>query len=317
MKPRKLMLSAVLLMPFAVSAADKNSLTASVRIGGTVTNSDNTDPDFSISNFGTRIIWKGEKSYDNGLTGIGYVELGLNPDANSRGDSGADRTRHLWGGIKGDFGTVKIGAQYAAFYDLVSGNTDIAWWGSCWTQFECARETRVLKYSGSTNDISYSASIQGNPADDGNDIADELEFGFNSVNGPVTWGFAASIRADEGDADVGALLGAVAKGKAGPVDIAVTLQRADGDFSGTNDIVTNTTLAASYNSFYAVLNATDNNTDDNPAFGTLGYTWNLGEKSLMYFEYQFVDNGINPLDGVNGGHDRIVRATYKYDFGVL
>jgi len=171
-------------------AEDSNSLTASVRIGATFVDSETVDSDFSFRNFGSRIKWSGEKGFDNGLTGIGYLEFGLNPDNNSRGSSGVDRTRHAWAGIKGGFGSVKIGAQYAAFYDMVSGHTDIAWWGSCWTQFECSRETRVLKYRGSAGAISYAASVQGNPEDDGNDAGDEIELGINYNVAGLTVGLA-------------------------------------------------------------------------------------------------------------------------------
>jgi len=157
----RLVISAVigviaLTAPLVSQAEDKTSLTASVRIGLQLV--DQEESDIGISNFGSRIIWTGERDLDNGLTGIGRVELGIDPDRNARNSSGANRTRQMWAGLKGGFGTVKIGAQYAAFYDMVSSHTDIAWWGSCWTQFECARKTRVLKYNGGTGPLSYACN---------------------------------------------------------------------------------------------------------------------------------------------------------------
>ena len=311
MKLLKALLLISLFAHAAITVAAESNLTASIRIGATFVDNETTDSDFSISNFGSRIKWSGKQEYDNGLTGIGYIELGINPDQNSRGNSGADRTRHLWAGLAGDFGKVKVGAQYAAFYDLVSGHTDIAWWGSCWTQFECARETRVLKYSGSTGAFNYSASLQGNNNDDGNDPADELEFGFNYNAGPVLVGLATSIRADEGEDEGGTLVGAIAKGSVGPVGLALGLQFADSDFAFANDDVSNTTVSATLGSFYTVLNVTDDGSSSDPFFGTLGYTLGLGDDSLMYFEYQVID------DGTEADSETIIRATYKYDFGVL
>lgn len=312
MKKTAVLAIATLLSPLTFAfAADSSKLTASIRIGATLVDNDSVDTDFSIRNFGTRIKWSGEKAYDNGLSGIGYVELGLNPDDNARGSSGADRTRQLWAGLKGDFGSVKVGAQYAAFYDLISSHSDIAWWGSCWTQFECARETQVLKYNGTAGVFQFAASLQGEANDDGNDPADELELGFNVNAGPVLLGLATSIRADEENNSSGTLFGAVAKGKAGPVGLTLGLQFADSEFARSADDVANTTLAATFGNFYTVLNVEDNGGEQNPAYGTLGYTLNIGESSLMYFEYQLID------DGSDAGNETIVRATYKYDFGVI
>lgn len=303
--------ASALAAPTVVHAADiESKLIASIRIGATLVDNENVDNDFAIQNFGSRIRWSGEKAFENGLSGVGYVELGLNPDNNSRGSSGADRTRQLWAGIKGGFGTVKVGAQYAAFYDMVSGHQDIAWWGSCWTQFECSRETRVLKYSGTTSAISYAASLQGNPQDEGNDVGDELEFGANYSTGNLLFGFAASMHADEGADEGGLLLGGIVKGSFGPLALGLGVQLADEYFADSNDDFMNVTLSGSAGPAYFVYNRGDSGSN-NPQYGTLGYTWNIGSASLMYFEYQFVDDD-SPND-----EETILRATYKYDFGVI
>ncbi len=307
-----LVLPFTLLMATSIADAAESKLTASIRIGATIVDNDDMDSDVAIRNFGSRIKWSGEQAFDNGLSGIGYVELGINPDNNSRGSSGLDRTRQAWAGLKGGFGTVKVGAQYAAFYDSVSGKQDIAWWGSCWTQFECSRETQVLKYSGSTGALSYVASIQGNAEDDGNDVADEFELGVNVNAGSLVLGLATSVRADEEELDGGTLFGAVASGSVGPLGLGLGFQRADADFAASSDAVTHTTLTATYGNAYTILNRTDNgDAGGNSGYGTLGYTLNIGDASLMYFEYQLID------DGSDAGNETIVRATYKYDFGVL
>lgn len=307
---KKFLLGTALAIGISPMAMAENSLTASVRIGATFVDSETVDSDFAFRNFGSRIIWSGETEFDNGLNGIGYLEFGINPDNNSRGTSGIDRTRHAWAGLKGDFGTVKIGAQYASFYDMVSGHTDIAWWGSCWTQFECSRETRVLKYSGQSGGLSYSASVQGNPEDEGNDAGDQIELGFNYSLAGFVVGLATSIHADDGEDEGGALIGGVVKGDAGPVGLGLSFQLADEDFADSDDDFSNVTLTATYGNTYAVYNRGDSGSN-NPQYGTLGYTLNIGSGSLMYFEYQFVDDD-TPAD-----EETILRATYKYDFGVI
>lgn len=295
----------LLAIPAAQAIAD-STLTGSIRIGATYEDNANTDGEVFIRNFGSRLIWTGTRDLGNGTEGIARVELGLNPDNNARGSSGIDRTRQLWAGVRGGLGSIKIGAQYAAFYDLVSGHTDIAWWGSCWTQFECSRETQVLKYNGSVGGLSYAASVQAN-SDEEEDVADQLEAGFNYALGNFTVGLAASVHADEGDNPGGTLVGGLVKGDLGPASVALTFQMADEDFAGTTDDATNITLAASLGNSYLVHNQGDTGAA-NPFFTTLGYTLNLSTASLMYFEVQTIDAD----DGADA--DIIGRATYKFDW---
>lgn len=291
--------------------ADSSKLTASVRIGLTLENNELQDNDIFLRNFGSRIIWRGDKDLGNGLTGIGRIEFGINPDNNQRGSSGIDRTRHLWAGLQGGFGTVKVGAQYAAFYDQISSNTDIAWWGSCWTQFECARETQVLKYSGNTGGLSYAASISAQGGDEDTDVLDQIEVGVNYGISGYSVGLGISSEADEGADNGGTLIGLLAKGPAGPVNLALTIQLADEDFADAVDDVNHITFAGTLGNFYAVYNQQNNGSAGNdPFFGTLGYTKNIGPGTLMYFEYQIVDND-NADDS-----ETIIRATFKYDWDI-
>jgi len=305
-----LALSAALFGTSTIATADSHSeLTASVRIGLTYQETTGDDGEIFLRNFGTRLKWKGKRAINDDLTAIGYVELGLNPDTNQRNvpdaSSGADRTRQLWAGVKGGFGTVRVGAQYASFYDTISSNTDIAWWGSCWTQFECARETNVIKYNATRGDLSYSASIVA-PEDDDDNFADQFELGINYVWDEYTFGIATSIQADSGDNDGGSLLGLMAKGDLGPLGVALTLQRADADFAGDDDSANNLTVAATHGNYYLIMNSGDN-VDGTTDFATLGYTYKVSSNALMYFEYQNVSND-------DSSDDTFARATFKLDF---
>jgi len=293
--------------------ADSSKLTASVRIGLTLVDNDFIDNDIALRNFGSRLIWTGDRDLGNGLTGIGRLEFGVNPDSVNRGTSGVDRTRQLWAGLQGGFGTVKVGAQYAAFYDSISSKTDIAWWGSCWTQFECARESQVLKYSGSSGVLSYSASISAQAFDEDNDALDQIEAGVNYASGDYTLGVGVSTQADEGAVAGGTLIGLLASGPIGPANVALTVQLADNDFAGEVDDVSHITLAGTYGNFYAIYNQQDNGDAGNsPFYGTLGYTHSIAKGTLMYFEYQLVDDDVEDEDT-----ETIVRATFKFDLDLV
>ena len=329
--------------PATMTCADQNGrdtscelnsqLNASIRIGLAFADTETSDNDFSVSNFGSRIRWGGETELDNGLSGLAYIELGANPDDNAPDVSGVNQTRQLWAGLSGDFGTAKIGAQYAAFYDLISSHTDIAYWGSCWTQEECGRETRVLKYEGEAGGLKYAASFVGAPDDDGNDVADELEFGANfTTGGGLTFGLAASIQADDAtdveqldaagdpvvgpdgapvtvaaDDDGGTLLGAVAKGEFGGASLALGLQLADEDFVDGDDDLTNLTFAGSFGNAYVVANVGDSG-DTSPYFATLGYAMDLTPAATVYYEVQTVDAD----DGTDS--EILGRAVFIYNF---
>ncbi len=306
--------TAALVSPSAFAEGHEGGLTtshlsASFRVGLVL--NDAAESDFRLQNLGSRLKWSGSKDLENGLTAFSYIELGLNPDQNAGGSNrsgGIDRTRHLWAGLKGGFGSVKVGAQYAAFYDMVQGHTDIAWWGSCFQQFECGRETNIIKYSGSSGGISYALSAELEPGDDDNDALDEVELGVNFAAGPLTLGVGASIHAGNGGSDGGTLIGGVAKGKFGGLGLGLGFQVADEDFAGGVDDVTNVTLTGTFGKFYAVFNAQgngDNGEDGN--FATLGYTLNIGPSTLMYFEAQSLDNG-------GPETTTFLRATFKYDF---
>jgi len=297
----------VLLSPaFTTTAiADGHSqLSASIRIGLSYEETTTSDGDIVLRNFNSRIKWKGEKAVSEGLTAHGYYELQVDTDDVDRGTSGVDRTRQAWVGLSGDWGKVTAGAQYAAFYDMISRHTDQAWWGSCWTQFECRREAQVIKFSRESGNLSYAASITA--ADDADDdFDDQLEIGLNYKYGDYTFGIAQSMQADEEDVEGGSMLGLMASGDLGPIGLTLTYQDAEAAFAGAAEDVEHTTLHATYGSFYLVHNDASSESGD---YSTLGYTMKLSDSALMYFEYQTI-SGADDADD-----DTLARAVMKYDF---
>lgn len=306
---KKVLMSSAVALAVATSVSSpamaETSITGSIRIGALFNGPDGGEDDLSIANFGSRFIMTTNEDIGNGLTGIGRIEVGINPNT-TQGDrefGGFDRTRQVWGGLSGGFGTVKIGAQYASFYDTVTGKGDIAWWGSCFVEFECSRTPAVLKYSGNSGGLSYSASVEGNRDDEDNDELDNVEGGVGYSVGGVDLGAGVSVLADDG-----VLLGLAASGSVAGLDVSAVFQLADEDFAGDTDDNTVFTLTGSYAGFYALATSLDSSGDGSSNF-TLGYTWNIADKTLMYFEIQQLD--------VEGEETTIGRATLKRDFTIL
>ncbi len=283
----------------------ETSITGSMRIGGLFTGPDGGEDDLGINSFGSRFIMSTSEDIGGGLTGIGRIEVGVNANTTqgNREFGGFDRTRQTWGGLSGGFGTIKIGAQYAAFYDTVTSKGDIAWWGSCFVEFECSRVPAVLKYSGSSGGLSYAASIEANRGDEDNDALDNVELGIGySVAG---WSFGAGVSAL---ADDGVLLGLAASGKVAGIGLSAVLQIADEDFAGDTEENTVLTLTGTYAGFYGLLTNADTSGEGSSNL-TLGYTWNIADSTLMYFEIQQLDSG--------GDETTIGRATLKRDFKIV
>ena len=302
----------------APAAAD-TSITGSVRIGGLFDDGSGED-DISISSLGSRFIMASDEDIGGGLRGIGRIEVGINPGITSgagrlsgsgRG-GGFDRTRQIWGGLAGGFGSIKVGAQYSTFYDTVTGKGDIAWWGSCFVEFDCSRESNVLKYAGSAAGFSFGASIESVPAGSAaggtDEDVEEFEVGVGYKFGPVKLGAAISTN-DDGN-DSGTLVGFSAVGSFSGVGLSLVLQSADEEFANDTDDNTVVTVTGSYAGFYALFTSRDTDATTPTSF-TLGYQWNIAKNTLMYFEFQ-------QLDADDGSDENSIgRAILKRDFKVF
>ncbi len=292
------------------------SITGSVRAG--LVADDSAGDDFAIRSVGSRFIMSASEDIGLGLTGIGRIEVGINPDSTSGGgrnttgrDGGFDRTRQIWGGISGGFGTIKVGAQYSAFYDKITGKGDIAWWGSCFVEFSCSREPNVLKYSGGAGGLSFAASIEGveSSSDSGgtDENIEEFEAGIGYNFGPV--GVNVGIAVDEDGVDSGTLVGLSATASFSGVGLSLVVQSADEEFANDTDTNEVVTFTATYNGFYGLVASRDTSSDTLTNM-TLGYYWSIAKKTAMYFEFQNL--------GTDVGEDTtILRAVFRRDFTIV
>lgn len=285
----------------------QSDVSASIRVGLSYVDDAQSDGDIAIADFGSRIAWSGEQALNNGLTGFAVAEFGLESDDNVANGSGINRTRQLYAGLRGGLGSLTVGAQYGAFYDLISFHTDVAKWGSCWTQFECSRKTRVAKLAGATELLGYAVSFTATPNDIDNDVADEIELGFNYALNGLTIGVASTLLADNGADSGGQLMGFMAKGEFSGMVIGVTHQIADADYSNSQQEETNTTVSLEVGGLYGLFNAGDRG-DTNPTYWTLGYKQFMSDSSLLFYEWSSVDSD----DGSDAA--TLARMVYQFDF---
>ncbi len=270
-------------------------LSASVRIGLGYSDTENNSGDYAIEDFESRLRWQGSTDLAAGLQANGYIELGLDSEDNTEGSSGIDQTRQLWAGLSGLWGSLRAGAQYGTFYDMVSVHTDLAWVGSCWTQFECDEETRVLKYQTPPSPLVLSVSATATPDDEGSDPADQIEYGFTYQSSGLTFAMAATNYAEEGEFDGGMVVGVVLKTTADQLGLTIAYQQSDrsvaaaiGNAPSATDDVTHLTLGVNYRQSYFIYNMTDTGNSE-PSWYTLGATQVLGDAASFFYEYQVVD----------------------------
>ena len=287
------------------AASTEQGLNASVRIGLTYADIDSNDGDFRLEDFDSHIGWRGTTSLSAGLNADGYIELGVRPE---QFDSFELRIRELWGGLSGSFGLLRAGTQHGTFYELISSATDVAVWGSCWTQFECSRQSEVIKYRSPPAPFVFGLSVVAQ-ADDGEDeAADRFEYGIGYQSGSLYFGIAGSQTGDEDELSGGTLLGAVLTFGFSGGSITLGYQQTDAEvFVGDAGEITHLTLSLVYGASYLIYNQTETDTNE-PSWFTLGGRQSLGSGASLFYEYQQVDSD----DGID--EDLFLRAGIQVDW---
>ena len=297
----------------------ENELGASLRLGLELV----TEPDATINfkDFASRLVWNGGVSV-NDLEVTSYLEFGFDDT------DGILSTRQAWAGVAGEFGSIKGGKQYRAFYDLSSGFTDIAYIGSCFFQVGCARQEAVIKYEkslGGDARLIASGTMQNDDLD--NDLFDELEAGALFTIGEMKLGAVAGFSASE-LADSGVALGVAVSTQLGDVTVSSSLQYAEQDYVNSSSIRESgirtaddlvdagfigddalfLNASASVDRWYAVAGLRD--ADNTPFFATLGYVYPVVEDAFFYAEVEASDPDTDGADT-----NLSLRAVFVYNFG--
>ena len=254
-------------MPFAAQAE--------VSIGGDVTVSYQEDGTGGASTFdgsGTEVIFNASEKV-GGITYFGTATANLN------GTGSGVEADDVHVGMKGGFGTVKIGDT-----DNGCDTVDTGWVaddvfishdsGGC-----KGDDTHNITYSNTRGPISYAASYSPE------DSADNFAVGIKGKLGPVT----ASLGYEDGDGITnGSNVTMGASGSFGPVAVGVRANKLDG---GDTDIGYTAQYAAGANKYYMGIGDVSN---QDSLF--LGYTRSLGSKTIAAVE--FVDADKNADDKI-------------------
>ncbi len=255
-------------------------------------NGDGAESDATIESFASRIGYNTEADLGNGLTGFGRLEFQIDAeDSDADADTGVRDTTRIrlgYAGVRGDFGSLRIGQDYHTFYSYTVAPVDTPWWFS---------GANMLQYVGRTGDgLTYTKSIGGFSFGataylEADDADDGFEFGASYNFGPIQ--IAAGTRDLDGFTD--ALNAFTVSGSAGGVGMGVTFQ----DQGDTDSVEANINYRQAYIQFGEA---------NDIASTTLGYSVNLGPKTLMWFELFRQEAGPDTVDD-----NFTTIATLRYD----
>jgi len=291
--------------PVAVQAG-ADEVYASARVGIQYQDDDASDvADFDVRSMSSRFGMRGETDLGNGLTGFGRYEMSY-----SEGGVG---TRHLYTGLKGDFGSVVLGQTYGTWYNFVVGPLDNPWWHSGVTMIEYrGRTDNNITYAGGGGAINFGVTAYFDS--DGEETAPDaleaaLSFGLGDSTIAVAFssvdedGAIASQGATETDEDI---IGVAWSGIAlGDTSLGVSFMSQDDD----TGIVVDWLFGNAY--LHVELLQLDD-ADVDPSTFTLGYTQSLGRKTTMWYEAAVIDS-----DGIDDPtilqDSTRIMAVLKYD----
>jgi len=291
--------------PVAVQAG-ADEVYASARVGIQYKDDDASDvADFDVRSMSSRFGMRGETDLGNGLTGFGRYEMSY-----SEGGVG---TRHLYTGLKGDFGSVVLGQTYGTWYNFVVGPLDNPWWHSGVTMIEYrGRTDNNITYAGGGGAINFGVTAYFDS--DGEETAPDaleaaLSFGLGDSTIAVAFssvdedGAIASQGATETDEDI---IGVAWSGIAlGDTSLGVSFMSQDDD----TGIVVDWLFGNAY--VHVELLQLDD-ADVDPSTFTLGYTQSLGRKTTMWYEAAVIDSDGIDDPAILQDSTRIM-AVLKYD----
>ena len=301
-----LAVAGIVAAPVAVQAG-ADEVYASARVGLKYTDTGGV-ADFDVKSFASRFGMRGETDLGNGITGFGRYEFGVNVDIGNRATP-CISPRHLYVGLKGDFGSVLLGQTYHTFYNFVVGPLDNPWWHSTGTMVESVGRTRdAITYAGGSGSFNFGATVY-MVSDPNETAADALELGASFAVGDSTIGVGyRSVDIDgkvpgQGDGSDEDVMAVAWSGIGiGDTTLGVSYMNQDKD----NGIVVDWAIG---NAYVHVETVDYDAADQMPIDITLGYTQSLGRKTTMYYELNNRD-----ADSDNSDDDYMaVMAVLKYD----
>ena len=266
---------------------------ASARVGIQKISSDvDADENLTFGDLNSRIGWRGETDLGNGLTAFGRLETSLFDD----GDRSFGQ-RHLYAGLKGDFGRVNIAEQgYTTYYNLVSAPVDMPYFVGGNGILYNSRTNNFIDYQGGSDMFSFGVAVEANGTDTtaagGNNTSTSGYQAAASVALGDNWNIGLGLRNAE-DSDIQPtnkdVVGGTVSGTLGNFYIAGTMQQ--------DDIQTGLQLHAAFGNFFLNygqrdIDATTTSPSITPTEVAIGWAQSIGENTTLWAEAAQIDGDV-------------------------
>lgn len=269
----------------------------SARLGAEMNTSDNAaDEATTFGSKSSRMGWRMETDLGNGMTAYGKYEISI-PTTN---------VRDLFAGLKGDFGDIKIAeSAYAAFYNHVSGPTDMPYWVGGAGLLSSGRTANHISYQGGSDAFSFEITAEADGTDsttpgEGNTGVSGVQVAASVGLGDWTLGLGMRDAEDSANsATNGSVTGVTISGNLGDIYLAGSFQ-SDDDDDGIQ-------IHAGFGPFFVNYGQVDKADDTTPNELGVGYARSIGRNTTFWAEASTTDS-----DG--GADSEVIIATLRYDW---
>jgi predicted porin len=262
----------------------------------------------------SRLGFRGTEDLGNGVSAVFQLENGFNPDTGMLGQGGRLFGRHSWVGLKGDFGTVRMGRAWTPTYSLLTDVLDPfedalsgaggAFFGrNIFTAIDIRMQNALFytqSFGGLKADLAYSLGETAGNASANRQVSTAFTysagpakavFGYQDVNDANGTG-SSKLTFVGGTYDLG-----VAK-------VHLGLDRQKTDATGlapvdANDVLVGLTVPVGSGRILASYNHLNDRTKVNADMTqyAIGYTHNLSKRTTLFTSYGHIDrNHANRMD---------------------
>ena len=252
----------------------------------------------TFGNLSSRLGWKGETDLGNGWTTFAHLEAAA--------DGFGLRNLHV--GMKGDFGSIKIGEKtYAAFYNHVTAPVDPMYWVGAGGLVQTGRTSKVINYSGGTGAVSFDVAVEADgPTEDGSSDDGVVGTQLGVTIGLGDWNLSLGTRdaEDAADSTDGTVTGVTLHGALGDASLAVSVQQSDG--ADGSDGVDGVHVVVGLGPFIIDYGMRDDGSSE-PSKLAVQYSQSIGRNTTFWAEAESADS--------DGGDDSTtIVGAIRYDW---
>ena len=267
---------------------------------------------WDLVNNASRLGFKGSSELDNGLTVVGQYEMGVNADKGVFG-AGTATNRLSYVGLKGGFGEVYAGSQWAPYYLMVGGLTDKFSTVGAQHIRKVFRIADTVQYKNSFGPVALAGALSFD-GESGESGVDRAQLAAQFALGDFTLALGMENLSQEANGEIvdGTTTGIGGIYKSGAMAFAATYQMVEASVESTAEDQDKMEVYGEYNvgsnTYRASYGQTDSG-DNTPSTVALGFDHKLNDQAKVWVEGQFDD-----LDAPGADNPTAIAVGMRYDW---